>query len=368
MTVNSPREQMWMIMNTTNTHKFIKPKLGLLRLSEELGNVSRACRTLGYSRDTFYRLKKLYESGGEVALLEKSKRQPRLANRVDSHIEERVLEFAFQKPSYGQYRVAHQLRLEGLFISPGGVRSVWLRNGLEVYGKRLAALEARSAVEGVVLTEEQLELLEKSRQEKIAYGEIETHHPGYLLSQDTYYVGTLKGVGRIYQQTVVDTYSRVAFAKLYINKMAITAADILNDKVAPWFEEHNVPILRMLTDRGTEYNGIQTEHPYEVYLQLLEIEHSRTKAYSPQTNGICERLQQTIQREFYATAFRTKIYTSIEELQADLEAWLVEYNQSRAHSGKYCYGKTPYQTFFESLPLVRSKVLAELHQSDSEVA
>lgn len=349
-------------MNTTHQQKIIKTKIGLLNLAEELGNVSRACKTLGYSRDTFYRYKELYSKGGEEALLEKSRRKPCSANRVSNVIEERVIKFAVEKPSYGQFRVSHQLRLEGIFISPGGVRSIWMRNNLETFQKRLKALEVKSAEEGVVLSEEQLLLLEKSKEEKIAYGEIETHHPGYLISQDTYYVGFIKGVGKIYQQTVVDTYSRIAFAKLYTHKSAITAAEILNDKVVPWFEEKNVPILRVLTDRGTEYNGDKINHPYEVYLQLLEIEHSRTKAYSPQTNGICERFHQTIQNEFYAIAFRKKFYTTVEELQEDLDNWIDEYNKSRTHSGRYCFGRTPQQTFDESKSLVESKLLNELHE------
>jgi transposase InsO family protein len=354
-------------MNCTQQEKIIKSKIGLLQLAEELGNVSRACKTLGYSRDTFYRYKELYQQGGVTALIEKSKRNPCVANRIAEEIENRVIQFAINKPYCGQHRVSHQLKLEGISVSPGGVRSIWLRNNLETFQKRLKALEAHSAKEGVVLTEEQLILLEKSREEKIAYGEIETNHPGYLLSQDTYYVGIIKGVGRIYQQTVIDTYSRVGFAKLYINKTAITAADILNDKVIPWFEEKDTPILRMLTDRGTEFNGDQYNHPYEIYLKLLEIEHSRTKAYSPQTNGICERFHQTIQNEFYAIAFRKKIYGSIDDLQLDLDIWLKEYNENRAHSGKYCFGRTPEQTFNESKHLVESKCLDKLHQKEIAV-
>jgi transposase InsO family protein len=354
-------------MNTTQTQKIIKSKIGLLQLAQELGNVSMACKTLGYSRDTFYRYKELYAQGGELALLEKSRSSPRIGNRVASEIEARVIQYAFEKPSHGQGRVSYQLRLEGILVSPGGVRSIWQRHNLENFKKRLKSLEEKSALEGVVLSEEQLRILERSREEKTAYGEIETQHPGYLLSQDTYYVGVIKGVGRIYQQTVVDTYSRVAFAKLYTTKTAITAAEVLNDKVVPWFEDNEVPILRILTDRGTEYNGDRCNHPYEVYLQILEIEHSRTKAYSPQTNGICERLHQTIQNEFYAIAFRKKIYVSLEELQNDLDEWIEEYNTLRVHTGKHCFGRTPLQTFKESKGLVESKLI-NTKPSDNEEA
>lgn len=150
------------------------------------------------------------------------------------------------------------------------------------FQKRLKVLEEKSASEGLVLTEDQVAALEKAKEEKQAYGEIETHHPGYLEAQDTYYVGSIKGVVRIYQQTFIDTYTKVAFAKLYDRKGALVAADTLNDRVLPFFEEHGIRLLRILTDRGTEYCGAREHHEYELYLALEDIDHSKTKAKSPQ--------------------------------------------------------------------------------------
>jgi transposase InsO family protein len=344
-------------MNTQS--KLIKTKVGLLKLAEELGNVSQACKLFGYSRDTFYRYKDLYEEGGELALQEVNKRRPNRKNRIESSIEEAIIVMALEKPAYGQVRVSNELKKKGLFISPAGVRCVWLRHELETFRKRLKALEAKSAQEGFVLTEDQVVALERAKEEKQAYGEIETHHPGYLGAQDTYYVGTIKGVGRIYQQTFIDTYSKVATAKLYDRKNALIAADMLNDRILPFFEEHGISLLRILTDRGTEYCGAREHHEYELYLALEDIDHSRTKAKSPQTNGICERLHRTMQDEFYATAFRKKIYNTLDELQSDLDLWLQEYNNQRTHSGKYCYGRTPMQTFLETLPLAKEKMLQD---------
>lgn len=351
----------------TTEQKIIKNKVGLLELAKQLGNVSRACNILGYSRDSFYRYKELYETGGEAALQEISRKKPILKNRVAPEIEEKVVALAFEQPAWGQQRASNQLRKESIFISPGGVRSVWLRHDLHTFKLRLKALEAKMAQEGLVLTEEQLAALERAKQEKEAHGEIETEHPGYLGSQDTFYVGTLKGVGRIYQQTFIDTYCKVAFAKLYDRKNALVAADMLNDRVVPFFEEYDVRLLRVLTDRGTEYCGKREDHEYQLYLTLEDIDHSKTKARSPQSNGICERFHKTVLNEFYRIAFRKKIYNTLDELQVDLDTWIKYYNEERTHSGKYCFGKTPMQTFLDSMPLVREKMLNNTLQTEEPV-
>ena len=329
-------------MNTTSNHKIIKNKLGLLNLAQTLGSVSKACKTMGFSRDSYYRFKELHDNGGEAALQEISRRKPILKNRIDPSIEEAVVAFAIDKPAYGQHRVSNELRKIGVFVSGGGVRSIWLRHDLETFQKRLKALSAKVAQDGIILTEDQLFALERAREEKQAHGEIETEHPGYLGSQDTYYVGTIKGVGRIYQQTYIDTYCKIAIVKLYQQKHAITAADLLNDRVIPFYEEHDIPLLRILTDRGSEYCGNRETHEFQLYVDLEDIEHTRTKVKHPQTNGICERFHKTIQNEFYATAFRRKIYNSLDELQADLDAWIQDYNEQRTHSGKHCFEAVNY--------------------------
>lgn len=245
-------------------------------------------------------------------------------------------------------------------MSGSGVRSIWLRHHLENFKKRLKALEEKVANEGIILTEAQVAALEKKQHDDEACGEIETHHPGYLGSQDTFYVGNMKGVGRIYQQTYVDTYSKVAHCKLYTTKTPITLADVLNDKVLPFYEQHELSVLRILTDRGTEYCGRVEHHDYQLYLAINDIDHTKTKARSPQTNGICERFHQTILQEFYQVAFRKKLYTNLEELQKDLDDWLIYYNNERTHQGKVCDGRTPMETLLDGKSIWAEKNLAQI--------
>lgn len=352
---------------TSLEQKVIKPKLGLLELAKQLGSVSQACKVMGYSRDSFYRFKELYETGGEAALADMSRKKPIIKNRVPDHVEQAVIDLAIDNPALGQLRASQFLQQKGIIVSSSGIRSIWLRNDLETLKKRLKALEAKSAQDGILLTEEQLAALEKAKEQREALGEIETEHPGYLGSQDTYYVGNMKGVGRIYQQTFVDTYSRVAICKLYTDKTSITSADILNDSVIPFFNEHQIPLMRVLTDRGTEYCGKVESHAYQLYLAIENIDHSKTKARSPQTNGICERFHRTLKDEFYDIAFRKKIYTSVEDLQIDLNEYLRKYNNERPHSGKFCYGKTPMQTFIDSVKIAKEKCITP-HLSDTNLA
>jgi transposase InsO family protein len=326
-----------------------KRKLSLLQLAEELGNVSKACQIMGYHRDTFYEVRRAFQVGGVAALVEK-KRGPRNPhpNRVAPEIEDRILELALEKPTFGCQRIANELRLQGVQVSAAGVRGVWLRHDLETRHKRLLRLEAQAQDTTLVLSEEQIRLLERHSTD-FRMRHVEASAPGELLNQDTFYWGTLKGVGKVYVQVVVDVFCSLAFAKVYTSKMPVTAADLLYDRVLPFYEALGVPVQAVLTDNGREFSGRPEKHPYELLLAIHDIEHRTTKVRSPRTNGFVERMNRTLLDECFRVSGRQTWYVAPEEIQRDLDTFLRYYNLERSHQGYRLQGKTPAQALKEAL-------------------
>ena len=346
----------------TQAQYIINRKLNILELGQTLGNISDACRRLGVSRQHYYDIKTAITEEGLEGLLEKSRCAPRIGNRVSSMIEQALLDYSLEFPTHGQTRTANELKKKDIVISAGGVRSVWLRHNLHIKSLRLKRLEKWAADTAHILTESQVQALEDAKEEEQIHGEIESPHPGFLFAQDTYYVGYIKGIGKLYQQTGIDTHSNIGFAKVYTEKTSLTAADFLNDRVLPFFDEQCIRVLRILSDNGAEYCGRPESHPYQLFLHLNDIEHTRIKVRHPQTNGAVERLNQTVQEEFYKVAFRRKLYRSIEEIQTDLDIFMSWYNNDRTNQGRYCQGRTPMQTFVDGLPLYQKYVYEDVDE------
>lgn len=326
---------------TAQTHS-IKRKLSLLQLAEELGNVAKACRIMGFHRDSFYEIQRAFQIGGVAALVESRRgvRGPH-PNRIAPEIEARVLDFCLRRPTYGQQRVSNELRLLGVDVSPSGVRGVWLRNDLESRFKRLMRLERESRENTTfVLTDEQIRLLERHSPE-FRCRHVESNAPGELLNQDTFYWGTLKGVGKVYVQVVVDTFCSLGFAKCYSSKMPITACDLLYERVLPFYDALGVPVSAVLTDNGREFCGRPDMHPYELLLAIEGIEHRNTKVRSPRTNGFVERMNRTLLDECFRVKGRETFYLSIAEIQRDLDEFMRHYNTARSHQGYRLNGRTP---------------------------
>jgi len=335
----------------TTKNKVARRKLSLLELAHELGNVSKACKIMGYSRQQFYEIRRNFQTYGADGLIDRlpGARGPH-PNRVPAEIEKAVLDFCLANPTKGCLAVAQHLNLEGVTVSSGGVRGVWSRHNLTTKHDRLLRLEEHVRKRSVKLTVEQVRLLERFSPE-FRERHIETRWTGDLVAVDTFFVGTLKGVGRVYLQTVIDTFSRYAWGQLHTSKIPLTAVQTLNNHVLPFFDEHKARIDTVLSDNGREFCGRPDKHPYELFLQLEEIEHRTTKVRRPQSNGFVERLHRTLLDEHFRIKGREKFYEAVGEMQTDLEAYLVIYNTKRPHQGRGMNGMTPLQAFKKGLKL-----------------
>jgi len=333
----------------TTDVRIARRKLSLLDLAQEIGNVSKACKLVGYSRQQFYEIRRNFQTFGAAGLLDKI-RGPKgpHPNRLAPEIEDAILAYALEHPTHGPMRVAHELALRGVQVSAGGVRGVWSRHDLLTKHERLLRLEKSTAERTIELTPEQTRLLERFSPE-FRDRHIEAPHTGALVAVDTFFVGKLKGVGKIYLQTAIDCHSRYSWARLYTNKMPLTAVQMLNNEVLPTFEEHGARIDVVLSDNGREFCGRPDQHPYELFLQLEGIEHKTTRVGRPQSNGIVERLHRTLLDEHLRVQGRTVWYEAVEEMQKALDAWLLGYNGQRSHQGRGMNGRTPLQAFKEGL-------------------
>lgn len=338
-----------MTTNTTIAQKAARRKLSLLELASDLDNVSKACKIMGYSRQQFYEIRRNFQTLGAEALLDQVRgpRNPH-PNRLSEELEKVVLDYCLEFPTHGSLKVSQQLLLRGIHIGTGAIKGVWQRNDLGSKHQRLLRLERHAKETGIELSDHHIQLLERFDPE-FRERHIEANFTGQLVAIDTFLVGNLKGIGKVYLQTVVDCYSRYAWGHLYNSKIPVTAVHVLNERVLPFFEEHGAHIQTILSDNGREYCGRPDHHPFELFLQLEEIEHRTTQIRRPQSNGIVERLHRTLLDEHFRIAGRTKFYENLEEMQTDLDGYLLIYNQERSHQGRNMNGRTPYQAFIEGI-------------------
>ena len=334
----------------TTKHKVARRKLSLLELASELNNVSKACQVMGYSRQQFYEIRRNFQTYGAQGLLDRlpGPKGPH-PNRVSEEVEKAVLEHSLHHPTHGPVRVAQQLVLQNVQVSAGGVRGVWSRHNLLSRHDRLLRLEKTVREQKLDISDTQIRLLERFSPE-FRERHIETRHTGDLVAVDTFFVGVLKGVGRVYLQSVIDCHSRYAWGRLYTSKLPVTAVHVLNEDVLPFFEQHEARITTILSDNGREFCGRPDRHPYELFLQLEGIEHRTTRVRRPQSNGFVERLHRTLLDEHFRLQGRKKWYETVEQMQVDLDAYLKVYNTERTHQGRNMNGRTPSRAFTDELP------------------
>ncbi|MBM3600146.1 MAG: IS481 family transposase [Alphaproteobacteria bacterium] len=333
----------------TTQKKVARRKLSLLELASDLGNVSKACRVMGYSRQQFYEIRRNFQTYGADGLIDRlpGTKGPH-PNRVTAEIEAAILDHALAHPCHGPMRVAQELALKGIQVSSGGVRGVWQRHSLLTKHERLLRLEKATAERKLTLSDEQIRLLERFSPE-FRERHIEAPYTGAVVAVDTFFVGHLKGVGKVYLQTAIDCHSRHAWARLYPNKLPVTAVQLMNNDVLPTFDAHGISIVAVLSDNGREFCGREDRHPYELFLQLEGIEHKRTRVNRPQSNGIVERLHRTLLDEHFRVEGRRTWFETIEEMQVVLDQYLIDYNTKRPHQGRGMNGRTPITAFIAGI-------------------
>jgi len=331
-------------------------KLSLLELAKTMNNVSVACKHMGYSRQQFYEIRRNFQTNGVNGLIDQIPgARNGHPNKISEEVEKAVLKFCLEQPTYGCIRLSDELRLKGVQVSSTCVRNIWARHNILTKHDRLLKLEESVRGKKIDLSQEQIRLLERFSPE-FRDRHIEVHHTDELVGVDTFMVGSLKGIGRVYLQTVIDCYSRYTWGRLYTSKMPVTAVHVLNHDVIPFFEKHKTKIETVLSDNGREFCGRPDKHPYELFLQLEDIEHRTTKVRRPQSNGITERMHKTLLDEHFRIAGRTKFYESVEEMQKDLDAYLKKYNNERPHQGRNMNGSVPYSKFKDGIKKPEKKI------------
>ena len=275
---------------------------------------------------------------GYLGLEDKKKAKPQMPNQIKPDKEKIILNYIIEYPTHGPRRTANELNQQDITISEAGVYNVLRRRKLNHQLDRLFYAQEKS--DNPVITERYIREKTKGKE-----NHIHSYYPGYLFCQDTFYVGTIKDLGRIYQQAGIDVYASFGFAKIYTDKRAVRAINFLKAKVLPIYRAFNIPLDRILTDNGKEYTTHWTNstHEYEKFLKQNRIRHTRIKPRTPQSNGLVERFNRTLLEEFYQIAMIKKVYSSLAELQDDLDKFIYYYNFKRTNQGYRLKGKISYQ-------------------------
>lgn len=323
--------------------KIAHHRMGVLELAEALGNVSEACRRRGMTRTQFYDYKRRFQTHG----LEGLKDLPPVAkshpNWIPEETKDKIVAVALEFPSYGCQKLEPivQKRL-GQYVSNVTIQKTLIDHGLGSRYQRWLAIEKKMETEAIKLTEAQIRFIEKSNP-NFRERHVETSKPGELINQDTFLVGTFKGVGRVYLHAAIDPFCSFAFGFLHTNKKPEGAVAVLHNEVLPFYREKKLKVENILSDNGREFCGTDS-HPFQLYLELNDIKHRTTRVRRPQTNGFIERFNRTVLDEFFRLKFRQKVYETVEELQKDLDKWLRHYNYERPHLGYRNHGRTPWES------------------------
>jgi transposase InsO family protein len=326
----------------TKDDRITSYKYSVLQHARKYKNITDTCKLFNISRTVYYAWLKRFIKLGYLGLVDKVKRRPKMPNQIKKDKEQIILNYIIKYPTHGPKRIANELRQQNIAISDTGVYKVLRRKSLNRRLDRLFYAQEKS--DNPVITERYLREITKGQRVHIG-----AYYPGYLFCQDTFYVGTIKGLGRIYQQTGIDAYAGFGFAKVYQDKMVTSSIDFLKTKVLPVYKGFNIPLDRILADNGKEYttHWANGKHEYETYLKHNNIRHTRIKPRIPQSNGMVERFNRILLEEFYQIAMIKKVYFSLGQVQDDLDQLIYYYNFKRTNQGYRLKGKIPYQKFLD---------------------
>lgn len=321
--------------------KNVNQRLSVLELAQALGNVSEACRRENITRTQFYEYKKRFQSMGLEGLKDILPARKGHPHTTPVAVAERILVLSLEHPGWGCVRLSEELKREQIMVSSPTVQNILIKNGMGSKQDRVQKLEEKLESEIVNLSEEQLELLEKANpcyRERFSRG----GKPGELLAQDTIFLGYFNGLGKVYIQAVVDTYSNYAFGFINSSKTPDSAVALLYNDVLPFFKERRFEIKAIITNNSREYCG-RDNHHYELFLMLNDIEHRHTRVRQFQANGFVKRFGRIAIAEFFAKRINERTNVTLEGLQTDFDVWLSDYNTKRPHRGFPNMGKTPLE-------------------------
>ncbi len=309
-------------------------RLRILQEAQRVGNVSATCRRYGVTRTVFYRWRARLDRYGPVGL-HPTRRTARRGRPPELTVadERLVVAEALAWPTRGPQWVSDRLAERGLVIAPVTVWRVLRRHGLNHRLARLAVLEEHSATTGL--------LTERTARRRRAPRHVEAAQPGDLCSLDSFYIGKLKGVGKVWQLTACDCASSYGWARIVIGEVtAAVMAAFLRELVVPSYHQAGWRLRRVLSDNGKEFKA-----SFVTTCAALDVQHTRTKPRHAWTNGFVERLQGTILHEHWRIAFRRHYFTSAGTLQRSLDRFLRFYNEQRPHRGYRLRGRTPVTVF-----------------------
>jgi transposase InsO family protein len=315
-------------------------RVRMLREAERSGNVSATCRRHGVSRTVFYRLRRRFEQYGADGVHPKRRRAAvGRPSALSVQTERRVIAFALAWPTSGPQWLSDQLAREGLSIAPVTVWRLLRRHQLGTRRARLAVLEQFTAATQGILTER------TAHRDRRRTRHVAAAAPGDLLSLDTFYVGKLKGVGKVWQITGCDAACSYAWARLVVGEVTSAAVlTFLRDDVRPTYRRAHWRVQRVLTDNGKEFKG-----DFAAGCERMGVRITRTKPRHAWTNGFVERLQGTILHEHWRIAFRRQYFTGRVALQRSLDTFLEFYNHQRTHRGYRLNGRTPATVFWGAI-------------------